>query len=123
VIDTAPGLPGVTRSALLASEVALIPLAPALVDLDRLAPTLELLAELDGTHQLAVRLLLTRVRVRTRMAAGARVVLENLGMPILDAEIPLREAFAMAFGSRPALIGEYLSVVQELRTATRRVAA
>jgi len=57
VLDTPPGDPAIVRSALLASEVALLPIPPSLMDLDRLRPTLELLAEVEPLNPLGVQVL------------------------------------------------------------------
>ena len=62
VLDTPPGDPAIVRSALLAGEVALLPIPPSLMDLNRLRPTLELLAEVEPLNPLGVQVLLTRVR-------------------------------------------------------------
>ena len=62
VVDTPPGDLGVVRSAALAVELALIPIPPGLMDVDRLRPTLELLAEVEPLNPLGVQVLLTRVR-------------------------------------------------------------
>jgi len=43
-------------------ELALIPIPPGLMDVDRLRPTLELLAEVEPLNPLGVQVLLTRVR-------------------------------------------------------------
>ncbi len=81
VIDTPPGDLAVVRSALQAADLVLVPVTPALVDLDRLQTTLDL-AETASTlraEPLRVRVLLTRVRAGTRSAKLAREVLDELG--------------------------------------------
>lgn len=110
VLDTPPGDPAIVRSALMASEVALLPIPPSLMDLDRLRPTLELLAEVD----LPVQVLLTRVRKGTKSAKAAREALLELGLGVLEAEIPLREGYATAFGLVPEDLGEYQAALEEL---------
>lgn len=114
VIDTPPGNIPIVRSALAASDVALLPIPASLIDLDRLRPTLELAAELEGHGELTLRVVLTRVRSRTRSAAAARQVLGELGLPVLAAEVPLREALSMSFGLEPANLREYVPVLDEL---------
>src|SRR5687767_1546683 len=47
VIDTPPGELAVARSALLAAEVALVAVPPTPIDLDRMIPTLELVADVE----------------------------------------------------------------------------
>ncbi len=114
VLDTPPGDPAIVRSALMASEVALLPIPPSLMDLDRLRPTLELLAEVEPLNTLSVQVLLTRVRRGTKSAKAARDVLAELGLPVLEAEIPLREGYATAFGLTPEDLGEYEAALDEL---------
>ena len=114
VLDTPPGDPAIVRSALLASEVALLPIPPSLMDLDRLRPTLELLAEVEPLNPLGVQVLLTRVRRGTKSAKAAREVLAELGLGVLEAEIPLREGYATAFGLSPEDLGEYEAALEEL---------
>jgi chromosome partitioning protein len=115
VIDTPPGELAITRSALLAADTVLIPIPPSLMDLDRLRPTLELLAELEGLHDPRVCCLLTRVRKGTRSSRAAREVLLELGLNVLTAEVSLRESYTNSFGlSLTGELGEYAEVLNEL---------
>lgn len=114
VLDTPPGEAAIVKSALIASEVALLPIPPSLMDLDRLRPTLELLAEVEPLNTLSVQVLLTRVRRGTKSAKAAREVLAELGLAVLEAEIPLREGYATAFGLVPEDLGEYEAALDEL---------
>jgi len=115
VIDTPPGDVAIARSAILAADLVVIPVPPALIDLDRLLPTIELLAEVEGTHQVDVRVLMTRTRTRTRSREAAREVLAEMSLPILETEVPLREVYAVAFGEEPpGAGGDYGAVLAEL---------
>lgn len=114
VIDTPPGDLGIIRSAVLAVQTAIVPVAPTGLDLNRMKPTFELLAELEPANPVEVGVLLTKVRRGTRSAAGAREVLEELGYPILETEIPLTEAYAGSFGTVPADLGAYADLLIEL---------
>jgi chromosome partitioning protein len=114
VIDTPPGDLAIVRGVLLAAERAILPIPPSLIDLDRLRPTLELLAEVEPTHPVAVHAILTRVRFGTRSARDVRQLLVELGLPVLVAEIPLRESFATGFGMAPAEAEEYERALDEL---------
>ena len=114
VVDTPPGDLGVVRSAALAVELALIPIPPSLMDVDRLRPTLELLAEVEPLNPLRIALLLTRVRKNTRSATAARQMLKEMELPLLDTEVPLREGFSTSFGLGPLEVGEYQGVLREL---------
>jgi chromosome partitioning protein len=114
VVDTPPGDLGVVRSAAMVAEVALIPIPPSLMDMDRLRPTLELLAEVEPLNPLRIAMLLTKVRRGTRSATAARQMLKELELPVLDTEVPLRESYATSFGLSPADVGEYEGVLAEL---------
>jgi chromosome partitioning protein len=85
-----------------------------LLDLDRLRPTLELLEEVEHFNEIPVHVLLTRVRRGTKSASAAREVLVELGLPVLEAEIPLLEAYAGSFGVAPDDLAEYGVAVNEL---------
>jgi chromosome partitioning protein len=114
VLDTPPGEVEVIRSALLASEVVVVPLAPAYMDLNRLEPTLDLIAEVEEAHPLKVLVLMTRVRAGTKMARIVRAHLAELEVPTLQAEIPLREAYTVSFGAPPAPHVDYAAVLTEI---------
>lgn len=115
VVDTPPGDASIVRSSLLAVSHALLPIPPALIDLDRLRPTMELIAEAEAHNpNLSVSVVLTKVRRGTRSAKGAREVLVDLDMPVLSTEIPLKESYAAAFGEVPHRVGEYTVVLDEL---------
>jgi chromosome partitioning protein len=114
VIDTPPGDTGIIRSAVMAAEVVIVPASPTGLDLNRLLPTTELLAEIEPVHPVAFGVLLTKVRRGTLSARGVREVLAEAGLPVLDTEIPLSEAFAGSFGLAPTDLGEYDQLVKEL---------
>lgn len=121
VIDTPPGELAITRSAMLAADVVLIPIPPSLMDLDRLRPTLEVLADIESMHEPQVFCLLTRVRKGTRSSRAAREVLAELGLNVLTAEVSLREGYANGFGlALTENLGEYADVYQELRKKGRK---
>jgi len=116
VIDTPPGDPAITRAAILAANVVLLPMAPSLLEVDRLAPVIELLAEVEpaeGETPRPYAVVLTRVRVSTRSAREVREALTAIDVPVLDAEVPLRESIVLAFGG-PAPEAAYAPVLAEL---------
>lgn len=116
VVDTPPGELAITRSAMLAATTVLIPLQPSLMDLDRLRPTLEVLAEIENLHEPQTFCLLTRVRKGTRSSKAAREVLGELGLNVLEAEVSLKEVYANGFGlSLTEHLGEYADVLTELQ--------
>ena len=116
VIDTPPGDRAIVRSAIAASEVVIIPIPTSIIDLDRLRPTLDLIAEVEGVTPVRVFVLLTRVRASTRSAALTRSVLDDLGVSLLDTQIPLRESISTCFGTTPPGDGPYGFLLEELMT-------
>lgn len=115
VCDSPPGDHGIIRSAIMAADVALVPVAPTGLDLSRLRPTFELLAELEPVHPVEVGVVLTKVRHGTRSAREARQVLEELEYPVLDSVIPLAESYAGAYGSVPADLAAYADLLAEIK--------
>ena len=114
VIDTPPNDQAISRSAVMAVDLVLVPLAPSTMDMDRLLETLELIAEVEPVHPVQLRVLVTRLRKGTRLAGDIRTVLEELQAPLLDSYIPLREAYAGAFGAVPAPHVDYAQVLEEI---------
>jgi len=115
VVDTPPGDAGIVRSALEAVSEVLIPIPPTLIDLDRLRPTMDLIAAAEASNpDLGFNIVLTKVRRGTKSAKGAREVLVEFGLPVLATEIPLRESYAAAFGEVPTKVGEYQVVLDEM---------
>jgi chromosome partitioning protein len=120
VIDTPPGDRAIVRSAIAAVDIVVVPISPSIMDLDRLQPTLDLIAEVDAVKPLHVCVLLTRVRAATKSGRLAREVLEDVGVSLLTAQIPLRESLNTSFGTIPSE-PSYGVVLEELMT--RRLAA
>jgi chromosome partitioning protein len=79
---------GVIRSAVMAADMVLVPVAPTGVDLSRVMPRFELLAEVEITHPVLVGVLLTRVRRNTVSARSVRDVLADVGYPVLRCRDP-----------------------------------
>src|SRR5881409_3982510 len=78
IIDCPPADEAILRSALLVADVVVMPMAPSMMDLNRLRPTLELLADVAPQNEPRFWALLTRVRPRTSMSAVARRWLNDL---------------------------------------------
>jgi chromosome partitioning protein len=116
VIDTPPNDTVVSRSAILAADTVVVPLAPSTMDVDRLRETLQLIAEVEPTHPIDLRILVIRARARTRLSEDVRTVLGELEAPLMTASIPLREAYAGAFGAPPAPHVDYAAVLDEIRS-------
>lgn len=114
VIDTPPGHEAIVRSSVLSADMVLLPLSPSLLDVNRLRPTIELIAAVEGRNAPTLRVLLTRVRPHTRTGRLSREALENLGVPVLTADIPLLEAYMTGFGLAPPHGHRYGAVLAEL---------
>lgn len=123
VIDTPPGegdisKSPVTESSIRAADAVIIPLGPTTMDLDRLAPTLDLLTKVENLygHTPHLHVLLTRVRSGTTSSVATKLALtEDFRLPVLEAEIPLLERYANAMGLPITSIGDYVHVLAELR--------
>jgi chromosome partitioning protein len=114
VIDTPPGHKGIVAAAARAAETVVIPVTPSLMDLGRLRPTIELLANLGVRKDPIVYVLLTSVRWGTVSARTAREHLAGLGLPVLETEIPLSEAYKWGFGAVPPEGARYGQLLDEL---------
>ena len=115
IVDTPPGDLGIIRSAVMAVDIVLVPASPTGLDVNRLMPTVELLAELEPVHPVEVGVLLTKVRRGTLSAKGVRDVLGEVGLPVMDTEIPLAEQYAGSFGIAPTDLGAYEELIKELK--------
>lgn len=114
VVDTPPGELGIVRGALMGAEVALVAVPPTPVDLDRMVPTLELVADVEDATGLGFYVLLTRVRRISREGRDAREAMREMGLPLLGAEIPALGFYSEAFGRSVADVGDYEGVAREL---------
>lgn len=116
IVDTPPGDTVIIRSAVMAVDTVLVPASPTGLDLNRLMPTWQLLADIEPVHSVGVGVLLTKVRRGTVSARSVREVLAEVGYPVLDTEIPLSEAYAASFGVAPTDLGPYADLIQELKS-------
>lgn len=114
VLDTPPGEAAIVRAALLASEVAVVAVQPREMDIDRVRPTLELVAEVEPLNDLSFWMLLTQVRRIAREGRDAREAMEAMELPVLAAEIPLLAFYADAFGTAVEDLGEYERAATQL---------
>ncbi|MDP9438454.1 MAG: ParA family protein [Actinomycetota bacterium] len=115
VLDTPPGDLGIVRSALLASDTALVAVQATAMDLDRVQPTIDLIAEMEPINDLTFSILLARVRRISREGQDARAAMEGAGLPVMKAEVPQLGFYADAFGEPFGEdLGEYERVAAEL---------
>jgi len=74
------------------SDIVILPTTPNALDIDSTLKAVETLAPLDVN----LRILLTKVDVRTRNGRMARQTLEEANMPLFSTDIPLLVAFERA---------------------------
>lgn len=116
VIDTGPAATDIIRSAVMASDLVIVPAAPTGLDVNRIMPTVDLLAEIEPVHAVEVGVLITKARKGTVSARSVRDVLTEAGLPVLDTEIPLAEMYAGSFGIAPTDLGAYADLITELKS-------
>jgi chromosome partitioning protein len=100
VIDGPPRTTAVLRSALLASDLVLIPIQPSAYDVWAAQAVLELVREAT-VYKPALRALfvITRRIVRSRIAREVRAAIADQRIPTLDASLAQRVVFAESAGS------------------------
>lgn len=115
VLDTPPGDLGIVRSALIAADTALVAVQATAMDLDRVRPTIDLIAEIEPINDLTFSILLARVRRISREGQDARAAMQGAGLPVMKAEVPQLGFYADAFGEPFGEdLGEYERVAVEL---------
>ena len=121
VVDCAPNDRDALARVASVASVVVVPCLPSGMDVDRLKPSLEVLAEVEagkGTA-LPVGVLLTRWDARRRLSREAADTLAAVGWPTFDTRIGDRVAYAHAFGSAPVHLDEYRALWAELREVAR----
>jgi chromosome partitioning protein len=95
------------------ADVVLVPVNPTGLDLDRLNPTLELLADLEAARgELPAYILFTRFSEQRRLDREAHEALAQF--PVLDQRIRQLTAYASVFGGTPTYLEEYAHVWDEI---------
>jgi chromosome partitioning protein len=123
IVDTAGFRNRTTITALIATDLALIPLKPAIEDVDAAVQTYGLIEELNATPERAgrpirVAMIMTMTLRGTVIARHVRNQLESAGYPLLKAEMPHRVAYPEA-----GIEGLSPSVVEPDGAAARDIAA
>ena len=123
IVDTAGFRNRTTISALVAADLAIIPLKPAAEDLDCAIATFDLIREINETperseHPIRTAMVLTMTMRGTVIARHVRSQLEAAGYPLLQAEMPHRVAYPEA-----AIEGLSPSVTDPDGAASRDMAA
>ena len=123
IVDTAGFRNRTNITALVATDLALIPLKPAIEDVDAAVATYGLIEEINATPERAGRpirtaMVLTMTLRGTVIARHVRSQLESAGYPLLKAEMPHRVAYPEA-----GIEGLSPSVVEPDGAAARDIAA
>jgi chromosome partitioning protein len=119
VIDTPPmdEQGGIVYSAMRAADVVVVPMAPTMIELDRLPPVWAALDEVGPLRETAAAaaVLLTRTVPNASSTDVVRDQIAGGGHRVLSTIIPRREAYAQAYGA-PVVVGEgpYAVVAGEL---------
>src|SRR5271157_5038150 len=101
IVDTAGFRNRTTIGALVATDLAIIPLKPAVEDVDAAIATYDLIEEINKTEEregrpIKVVMVLTMTMRGTVIARHVRLQLTSAGYPLLKAEMPNRVAYPEA---------------------------
>lgn len=100
VIDCPPRADNIQRSALMVTDLAVLPCGPTAADAWALAGTLELVQEAQVVRpSLRAVVLLTRIQGTTTVGRGAREVLRDCGQGVLGTELGYRVAYQEALAA------------------------
>lgn len=123
-IDTPPRHSPTIKSALVCSDIAVLPCGPYAADAWALAATIDMVADVQGEHDaLEARIVITRAVHGTATLKATRPVLEGSGIAVLQTQCGFRMAYAesMAAGlgvnqyaPASAAAAELRSLVDEL---------
>lgn len=118
VIDCPPAQGELQRAAMILSDVALLPCGPAALDVWALAASADLVREAQAAKpSLRAAVLITRKIPGTVLGARSRSVLEQLGLPVLSAELCQRVTYqeAPAAGMGPTTYAPTSAAAAEVR--------
>jgi chromosome partitioning protein len=97
VIDSPPGVLGVTKSILVSSDEVILPVGPSPLDLWSVNETIGLIKEAQGVHpKLKARILISKKIPNTRIGREVRDALDGYGLKVMKAEISQRVSYVEA---------------------------
>jgi chromosome partitioning protein len=97
VIDSPPGVLGVTKSILVSSDEVILPVGPSPLDLWSVNETIGLIKEAQGVHpKLKARILISKKIPNTRIGREVRDALDGYGLKVMTAEISQRVSYVEA---------------------------
>lgn len=118
IIDTPPleEEAGIVHSAMRAADQLVITLAPTMMELRRVRPTLDAIETVNSVRveELDVHVLLNRTVANAASTGAMRKSFEEIGLSVLRAEIPRREAIGQAFGLPITRLHHYDTAAEEL---------
>jgi chromosome partitioning protein len=124
MIDTPPveEQRGIVASALRVATDIIIPMAPTMMELDRVGPVFDAIEDAAGNRDddPNIVILLNRVVANAASTEVIRSILTEQGRTVLDATIPRRELYAQAFGEPVPAEDRYAAVVDELVTRWKK---
>lgn len=116
VIDTPPNNREVLKSAATVADVVLVPVLPTGLDVDRLATTLELLADLEAAlPSLNYAIVLNRFDGRKAFAHSSNEALNEL--PRLTTVVRSLSAYEKVFGQTPTELRQFSEMWHEIVAA------
>ncbi|WP_161880836.1 ParA family protein [Deinococcus alpinitundrae] len=116
IIDTPPNNREVLKSAATVADVVLVPVLPTGLDVDRLATTLELLADLEAAlEKFNYAIVLNRFDARKGMAHEANEALN--AHPRLETVIKSLSAYEKVFGQIPTELAQFRLIWAEIGSA------
>lgn len=94
IVDSPPGMSGVTKSILQVSDLAIVPVGPSPLDIWSSREVVEYISNARRSNpELTGRMLICRKIVGTRVAREAREALASFGFRVFAAEVSQRIAF------------------------------
>lgn len=121
IIDTPPleERDGIVASALRVATDVVVPMAPTMMELDRISPVWKAVDDATGWRDddPVVRVLLNRVVPNANSTQAIREALSAQGHEVLTAMVPRREMYAQAFGAPVPADDAYAAAAEELVTA------
>jgi chromosome partitioning protein len=118
VIDTPPleERDGIVASALRVATDIIVPMAPTMMELDRISPVWKAVDDAAGYRDddPTVSVLLNRVVPNASSTDAVRAALTSQGRQVLTAQVPRRELYAQAFGAPVPADEAYRAAADEL---------
>lgn len=119
VVDTGPGGHAILPDVLTVAKHFVCPVPASPAEVMSLRPTLTVAAHAAANHGAELHVLLTKIDRRTREDRDVREQMDDMGLPVMAADVSLRKRYRDAVGTAPEDVGEYAAVLAELTTDER----